>query len=104
MDIFIILERSTMSTEDLPYLKDKNSIVHIETLRIPLFVGSGSGFFVKPDKIVTNIPVIAHRSLVFVKSVDKKTTWKVEGVAAFDAKNDLVILKVVGEGRTTSNR
>ena len=36
--------------------------------------------------------------LFSLKSVDKKTTWKVEGVAAFDAKNDLVILKVVGEG------
>ena len=86
-----------MSTEDLISLKNSNSIVCIQTTRIPSFGGSGSGFFVKPDMIVTNIHGIALRSPVFVRSVDKKTTWKVEGVAAFDVKNDLVVLKVSGE-------
>ncbi len=86
-----------MSTEDLTNLKNSHSIVCIQTTRIPSFGGSGSGFFVKPNMIVTNIHGIAPRSPVFVKSVDKKAAWKVKGVAAFDVKNDLVVLKVSGE-------
>ena len=91
-----------MSTEYLPNFKNSNSIVRIETKRIPLFGSSGSsigsGFFVKPDMIVTNIHAITDRGSVLVKSTDGKTTWKVEGVTAFDVKNDIVVLKVAGEG------
>ncbi|MDE0681477.1 MAG: tetratricopeptide repeat protein, partial [Candidatus Poribacteria bacterium] len=50
------------------------------------------------NKVATNIHVIAYPGRVYVKSADKKTTWKVEGVVAYDVKNDLVILKVVGKG------
>ena len=87
-----------MSTENLPNLKDNKSIVRIETKRIPLFGGIGSGFFVKPDIILTNIHALADRGPVSVKSSDGKTTWKVEGVTAFDVRNDIVAIKVAGEG------
>ena len=91
-----------MSTEDLTNLKGKNSIVCIETKQIALFgsggSGSGSGFFVKPDIIVTNIHVITDRGSILVKSSDRKTSWKVKGVTAFDVRNDLVAIKVRGEG------
>ena len=60
--------------------------------------GAASGFFVEPDKIATNIHVVAHPGPVFIKSADKKKIWPVEGVTAFDVKNDLVILKIAGEG------
>ena len=60
--------------------------------------GAASGFFVEPDKIATNIHVVAHPGPVFIKSADKKKIWTVEGVTAFDVKNDLVILKIAGEG------
>ncbi|MYB64008.1 tetratricopeptide repeat protein [Candidatus Poribacteria bacterium] len=89
-----------MSSEDLTDLKNGNSIVRVETKRIASFglAGACSGFFVEPDKVVTNIHGITERKPILVRSVDGKTTWKVKGVAAFDAKNDLVILQVVGEG------
>ncbi|MDE0088179.1 MAG: serine protease, partial [Candidatus Poribacteria bacterium] len=78
--------------------KHRNSIVRVKN-KIGLFSKShGSGFFVQRNKVATNIHVIAHPGPVYVKSADKKTTWKVEGVAAYDVKNDLVILKIVGEG------
>ena len=60
--------------------------------------GAASGFFVAPDKIATNIHVVAHPGPVFIKSPDEKTVWTVEGVTAFDVRNDLAILKIAGKG------
>ena len=58
----------------------------------------GSGFFVDEDKIVTNLHVVSQPGPVFVKLRDQEKICAVEGVAAFDAENDLVILKIAGEG------
>ena len=57
-----------------------------------------TGFFVTRNKVATNVHVIAHREFVLVRSVDDEKNWTVEGVTAFDAKNDLAILKVTEEG------
>ena len=67
-------------------------------IRVEGRYGAASGFFVEPDKIATNIHVVAHPGPVFIKSPDKQKIWTVEGVTAFDVKNDLAILKIVGEG------
>ena len=67
-------------------------------IRVEGRYGAASGFFVAPNKIVTNIHVVAHPGAVFIKSPDKKRIWMVEGVTAFDVKNDLVVLKILGEG------
>ena len=64
--------------------------------------GAASGFFVEPDKIATNIHVVAHPGPVFIKSPDQKKIWTVEGVTAFDVKNDLALLKITGEDGTSS--
>ena len=61
-------------------------------------IGNGSGFFVKENLIATNIHVVAAATSVSAELVATKTEFIVEGVAAFDAKNDLVILKIAGEG------
>ena len=58
----------------------------------------GSGFFVDIDKIATNIHVVASPGPVFVKLTDRETIWRVETVSTFDVENDLVILKITGEG------
>ena len=60
--------------------------------------GRGSGFFVGKNLIATNIHVVAAATSVSAELVGTKTEFIVEGVAAFDAKNDLVILKIAGEG------
>lgn len=67
-------------------------------IRVEGRYGAASGFFVAPDKIATNIHVVAHPGPVFIKSPDEKTIWTVEGVTAFDVKNDLVVLKISGKG------
>ena len=58
----------------------------------------GSGFFVDMDKIATNIHVVASPGPVFVKLTDREVIWRVETVTTFDVENDLVILKISGEG------
>lgn len=58
----------------------------------------GSGFFVDENKIATNIHVVASPGPVFAKLTDKEIIWSVETVTMFDVENDLVILKITGEG------
>ena len=66
---------------------------------IPLGMdGRCSGFFVERDKIVTNIHCIKDVTKIRVKLVGTETFYDIEGVTAFDPKNDLVILKVAGKG------
>ena len=67
-------------------------------VRVEGIYGAASGFFVARDKIATNIHVVAHPGSVFIKSPDEKTIWTVEGVTAFDVRNDLAVLKIDGEG------
>ena len=57
---------------------------------------NGSGFFIAPDKIVTNIHVVADAKIVF--AVGRKKVYNIEKVIGYDPKYDLVILKVSGEG------
>lgn len=61
-------------------------------------VKKGSGFFVSRDLIATNIHVVAKGTSVSAELVGANAVYTVEEVVAFDARNDLVILKVVGEG------
>ena len=61
-------------------------------------VGEGSGFFVRGDLIVTNVHVVAGATSVLAELVETQTEFVVEGIAAFNPKNDLVILKIAGEG------
>ena len=72
--------------------------IDFTVVRVEGRFGAASGFFVAPDKVATNIHVIAHPGSVFIKSPDKQKVWGVEGVMAFDVKNDLAVLKVIGEG------
>ena len=60
--------------------------------------GSGTGFFVDRDKIVTNIHVVAVPGFHTAKLINSKTVWRIEEVTAFDIKNDLVVLKIADEG------
>ncbi len=55
----------------------------------------GSGFFVAPDKIATNFHVVEGATEITAKHVDTGTVYTIEGVIAFDVKNDLVILKTL---------
>ncbi len=58
------------------------------------YTGRGSGFFIEPDKIVTNIHVLSDGTIVNVKCQKTGTTYTVEGVITSDDINDLAVLKI----------
>ncbi len=57
-----------------------------------------SGFFVANDKIATNIHVVADADLATLRVKIDDAEYTIRGVTAYDAKNDLVILEITGEG------
>ena len=106
----------TKFTETFDSKKIRESVVRIESEDNPPIYGTG--FFVAPDKIATNIHVVAasgpiiakkihlveqfvqtdeKRSIGYGEIVEEETLLQIEGVMAYDAKNDLVILKVATE-------
>ena len=76
----------------------KAATVQIGSLSVEGPPTLGSGFFIRPDLIVTNIHVINQRSfdgaVSVAKLVNKPTWYTITGVMASDPKRDLVILKV----------
>lgn len=88
-----VAEKLNTPTTDVIPKKIKDSIVSIEDE-----IGIGSGFFVEHDKVATNIHVVARPGPVLVKSANREMEWTVEGVAAYDVKNDLAILTVKENG------
>ena len=61
-------------------------------------LGLGSGFFVKPNQVATNLHVVEGTARGYAKLVGQKTKRDIEGITAIDAKRDLVILKVSALG------
>lgn len=59
-------------------------------------ISLGSGFFVRPDVIVTNHHVIKGAANGFAKIVGKTTIFHIEGVVGIDKVNDLALLKLTG--------
>ena len=84
-------------TADYAAEKGKASVVRITGGNFAK-IGAGSGFFVQPDKVVTNLHVVARPGPIFAKLSDDETIWMVESIAAYDIENDLVVLKIGGEG------
>lgn len=77
------------------------AILEVETLgkyigsnKYKVNVSTCSGFFVARDQIATNFHVLEGAMTVTAKHVDTDATYTIEGITAFDEKNDLAILKV----------
>ncbi|MDE0469601.1 MAG: tetratricopeptide repeat protein [Candidatus Poribacteria bacterium] len=73
----------------------KNATVLIITGNADSSIKNGSGFFVEPDKIVTNIHVVAGKRMVFVVGTEK--VYNIEKITGYDPERDLVVLEVSGE-------
>ena len=91
-EIDLVSDRAKESTVRLVGTRLKESNVYLD---------GGTGFFVAPDKIATNFHVTAGptNGPIFAKLDHKETIWRVEGVWTFDAKSDIAILKLQGEGK-----
>ncbi len=70
------------------------TVVHLEIVYEDNTTGGGSGFFIEPNKIVTNIHVLSDGTIDRVKCQKTGATYTVEGIIAFDDINDLVVLKI----------
>lgn len=70
------------------------TVVYLEKVYEDNTTGGGSGFFIEPDKIVTNIHVLPDGTIVNVRCQKTGTTYTVEGVIAYDDINDLAVLKI----------
>ena len=57
-----------------------------------------SGFFVTHNKIATNVHVVATADLASLHVRTDNGDCTIQGVTAFDAKNDLIILQISGTG------
>lgn len=56
---------------------------------------TGSGFFIRPGEVVTNLHVIEGARRVVVRTLDGKgKTYEVEGVVALDEEGDMALLGV----------
>ena len=55
---------------------------------------SGSGFFIREDRIVTNLHVVEGADTGSAKLFDEYGWYDIEGYTALDVDNDLIILKV----------
>ncbi len=77
----------------------QGTLVLLEKKHINPFKRSrGSGFFIAPDKIATNIHVVTGTGTLTAKCVDTNTVYTIEGIVAFDDINDIVILKIAEKG------
>ncbi len=61
-------------------------------------LGSGSGFFVAPNTVVTNYHVIAGAAHGTIKQVGEHKKHEIEGVIAIDKDNNIALLKVTNDG------
>ena len=93
-------EAEQLTETDLCIDNAKESTVRLVGLRSGGIRTGGTGFFVASDKIATNFHVVAATTIgpIFAKLGHKETIWAIEGIMAFDAKGDIAILKVKGEG------
>ncbi|MDQ3665326.1 MAG: trypsin-like peptidase domain-containing protein [Acidobacteriota bacterium] len=92
------LPQATLAQESLPELvrRVKPAIVAIVTYDAKgVAVRSGSGFFIRPGQVVTNLHVIRGALRTVVKTLDGKgRVYQVAGLLAVDEEGDLALMRV----------
>ena len=58
----------------------------------------GSGFFVRDEKIASNLHVVEGATRGYAKLIGQKTEHEIQGITAVDSNRDLVVLKVSATG------
>ena len=86
----LVSEKNSVSTEVSASQKIKDAtFCFAESGRIV-----GRCFLVAPDKVATNIHVIDNVDSTSTYVRSRHATWSIQGVTAYDLKNDLVVLKI----------
>ena len=86
--------------------KVRGTLAILEVAAFEKYIGSNkynasistcSGFFIERDQIATSFHVLEGAMTVTAKHVDTDAAYTIEGITAFDEKNDLAVLKVSEE-------
>jgi S1-C subfamily serine protease len=84
--------RLILSTQELAK-RVRNSLVMIVTQdHNGNAIAQGSGFFITPTLVATNLHVLKRASQGYVKSVSEGVVYKITNVAGFSLKRDLCVL------------
>ena len=84
--------RPVLTTQELAS-RVRNSLVMIVTQdHDGNAVAQGSGFFITPTLVATNLHVLKRASQGYVKSVSEGVVYKITNVAGFSLKRDLCVL------------
>ena len=86
----------SLSAREIARLSLPSVVLLVTTDKSSNVVNYGSGFFVRPDVIVTNFHVIENSTEGYVKIVGEETKYEIIGAIAIDKKNDLALVKVKG--------
>ncbi|HEV2705060.1 MAG TPA: trypsin-like peptidase domain-containing protein [Pyrinomonadaceae bacterium] len=96
--LLVAFAESALAEETLPELirRVKPSVVSVITYNEKgEALITGSGFFVRPGRVVTNLHVVEGAARVEVRTFEGKgRTYRVEGVASIDEEGDLAVLSV----------
>jgi tetratricopeptide (TPR) repeat protein len=96
--LLVAFAESALAEETLPELirRVKPSVVSVITYNEKgEALITGSGFFVRPGRVVTNLHVVEGAARVEVRTFEGKgRTYRVEGVAGIDEEGDLAVLSV----------
>lgn len=86
--------------------KVRGTLAILEVAAFGKYIGSNkyeasistcSGFFIERDQIATSFHLLEGAMTVTAKHVDTDAAYTIEGITAFDEKNDLAVLKVSEE-------
>ena len=72
-----------------------SSVTVVKVNKSGIMIGSGTGFVIDKETIVTNVHVVSGGESVYIVT-DDNLTYKVDGYLAMSEDNDLAILKVSG--------
>jgi hypothetical protein len=65
-------------------------------------VAQGSGFFIAPGLVATNLHVLKRASQGYVKSISQDVTYKITNVQAFSLKRDICVLYLADAKSSTT--
>lgn len=86
--------RSVVSTRELAVRVRKSLVLIVTQDRRGDTIAQGSGFFLRPGFVVTNLHVLKRASWGFVKTLSDGKGYGIVSVAGFDIKHDLCVLKL----------
>lgn len=91
---FNILSLKAQNAEDIANIGLENTVGLIMNDRSGNPSSIGSGFFIKPNEIITNYHVIENSSGGNVKFPNRDNLYRILGIVAYDQDKDLAIIRV----------